>query len=84
VDTGAARQGWANNIDEANGDQPIVIENNVPYIGMLEYGGYSTDSKTGKTVNGYSRQAPHGMVGVTMANANQMFEKAAKAAGGGS
>jgi hypothetical protein len=36
-----------------------------------------------KTVNGYSRQAPHGMVGVTVAQAGQIFQAAVNAAKGG-
>jgi hypothetical protein len=52
----------------------IYIANNLPYIGVLEYGGYPNPPKGGginfkggpKTINGYSAQAPQGMVGVTM------------------
>ena len=41
----------------------IYFSNNLPYIGMLEYGGYSKRSTTGKTINGFSRQvAPDGWV----------------------
>lgn len=42
----------------------IYLTNNVPYIGMLELGLYPNPPKTrtGKTVNGYSTQAPTGMV----------------------
>lgn len=55
----------------------IVISNNVPYIEVLEYGGYPDPPKRGtwdkkkkkyviKTVRGFSEQAPHGMVSVTL------------------
>jgi hypothetical protein len=53
------------------------IVNNVSYIGVLENGGYPNPPKRGswirgkgyvvKSSGGYSRQAPHGMVKVTMA-----------------
>jgi len=44
-------------------NKKIYFSNNLPYIGMLEYGGYSKRSTTGKTINGFSRQvAPDGWV----------------------
>lgn len=65
-------------IPEAEGDQSYFITNNLPYIKKLEYGGYPKHPKngSGKTVNGYSRQAPNGMVGVTVAGVNDTFERA--------
>ncbi len=74
-------------IDSAKGDDTILIQNNAPNIIMLEYGGWPkepvrggvTDKGEPKTVNGFSRQAPKGMVGVTMAKVNQMFDKAVNA-----
>jgi hypothetical protein len=78
---GAAKGGKI--IDNAKGDETIVIQNNAPYINMLEYGGYGKregdqfiPANTEKVINGFSRQAPAGMVGVTMAKAQQLFEKA--------
>jgi hypothetical protein len=86
-------------IDQAKGDDTIFIQNNIPYINMLEYGGWPkvpakmertkklglpkrsrsfTDTGLSKTVNGFSRQAPNGMVGVTLAKAASFFEKAVK------
>lgn len=58
-------------------NEDIYISNNLPYIGVLEYGGYPNPPKnpTGKTVNGYSRQAPNGMVGVTVASAEKYLEE---------
>jgi hypothetical protein len=46
----------------------VFIANNVPYIAVLEYGGYPKSPKggSGKTSGGFSTQAPYGMVGVTM------------------
>jgi len=74
-------------IQNANGDDKIFIQNNLPYAPVLEYGGYpnppkhSGKTKTGlsKTINGFSRQAPNGMVGLTLAKANQMFDAAVNA-----
>jgi hypothetical protein len=53
-------------IAAAKGDDRIIIQNNGPAIRKLEYGEYGPNSPSGKTVNGFSKQAPHGMVGVTM------------------
>jgi hypothetical protein len=58
--------------------QTVWITNPLPYIRVLEYGGYpqepvrgSWDRKTKtwviKSVGGYSRQAPRGMVRITVA-----------------
>ena len=65
---------------EPKGDESIFISNNLPYITMLEYGGYPNPPKKdgGKTINGYSRQAPNGMVGVTLANNEAIFEAAVR------
>lgn len=63
-------------IYNAKGDDSIIIQNNAPYIGMLEYGGYGPNSPSGKTVNGFSKQAPHGMVGVTMLEAGATMTEA--------
>ena len=42
----------------------IYLTNNQPYAGVVEYGGYPNQPKGGaeKTINGYSTQAPAGMV----------------------
>ena len=54
-------------VPKVEGDETIYISNNLPYITKLEYGGYPNPPKkgSGKTINGYSKQAPEGMVGVT-------------------
>jgi len=44
----------------------IVIATDKPYAPMLEYGLYPSPSKTGKTANGFSIQAPKGMVRITV------------------
>jgi hypothetical protein len=75
-------------IETAKGDDMIIIQNNLPYMGVLEFGGYPKNPVNGgvnekgepKTVGGFSRQAPNGMVGVTLAKADQLWEKAVKAA----
>lgn len=43
--------------------QTLWISNNAPYIGMLEFGGYPEGPGT---TNGFSKKAPHGMVGITL------------------
>ena len=59
-------------------DATIYMTNNVPYIGVLEHGGYPNPPKRGswnkekkkweiKSKGGYSWQAPAGMVGKNMA-----------------
>ena len=75
------------NVDEVpkvEGDESIFISNNLPYITKLEYGGYPKNPKggNGKTVNGYSKQAPEGMVGVTLANNSNIFDSAVRAVKG--
>jgi hypothetical protein len=75
-----------------SGDDTICIFNNTPYIAKLEYGGYGKYDEAGnliqpsngpKTVNGFSRQAPQGMVGKVMAQAGQIFRAAVNAVKGG-
>ena len=67
-----------NKMPDPNGDESIFISNNLPYIGVLEYGGFPNppDKDGGKTVNGFSKQAPEGMVGVTLANNEAIFNAA--------
>lgn len=56
-------------IPDPNGDESIFISNNLPYITALEYGS--------------SQQAPAGMVGVTLANNERIFDAAVRAVTGG-
>jgi hypothetical protein len=69
-------------LPEAQGDESYFITNNLPYITKLEDGGYPNPPKkpTGKTVNGYSRQAPNGMVAVTIAEVDNLFSAAVREA----
>lgn len=76
-------------LESVQGDQTIYISNNLPYIATLEYGGYPDPVKKGswdkrkkkyviKSRGGFSKQAPHGMVGVTMANIQKYISNAFK------
>lgn len=68
-------------IESTLGDTSLFITNNLPYICKLEYGGYPKNPKKGnKTTNGFSKRAPHGMVGVTLASAGEILNQAIKAA----
>jgi len=67
-------------IDAAKGDDKILIQNNLPYIRKLEFGGFTEKSETEKTIGGFSKQAPNGMVGITLAKADQLWNRAVKAA----
>ena len=44
------------------------MANNLPYARVVEYGGYPNPPKspTGKTVNGFSKLAPAGMVRINI------------------
>lgn len=70
---------------KVDGDESIFISNNIEYITKLEYGGYPNPPKngTGKTEGGFSKQAPNGMVGVTVANKDKYFNAAVRAVKGG-
>jgi len=74
---------------KVEGDETIYISNNLPYITTLEYGGYPNPPKKGtynkktktyeiRSQNGYSKQAPEGMVGVTLANNEAIFNSAVR------
>lgn len=67
-------------VPKVEGDETIYIHNNLPYITKLEYGGYPKNPKggSGKTINGYSKQAPEGMVGLTLANNENIFNSAVR------
>ncbi|QLB44475.1 HK97 gp10 family phage protein [Mannheimia pernigra] len=82
VDTGQLRRSWTVALNgfpssykgsdtvpsNAKFGDVIVIATNKPYAPMLEYGLYPNPPKkpTGKTKNGYSIQAPNGMVRITV------------------
>lgn len=55
-------------IAQASGLLPLYITNGLPYLPVLEFGGYpQREGGTAKvTPQGFSRQAPAGMIGVTV------------------
>lgn len=58
----------------------FVIANNAPYIKMLEFGLYPNPPKkpTGKTVGGFSTQAPQGMFRVAVADWQRCLQQVTK------
>lgn len=58
----------------------IYLYNNLPYIGVLEYGLYPNPPKvpTGKTINGYSTQAPEGFFRLAVAGWQQTVQRIAE------
>jgi hypothetical protein len=54
--------------------QTFYLVNNLPYANVVEYGKYPNppQNPTGKTVNGFSKQAPAGMVRI---NAQKMINR---------
>ena len=56
-------------INRLTGMQLVYLTNGLPYIPVLEHGGYPIrEGGTAKvTAEGFSRQAPQGMIGVTIA-----------------
>ena len=82
------------NMPKAKGDETIYISNNLPYIKTLEYGGYPPEPKRGShtrkgikpprweifSKGGFSKQAPNGMIAVTVANKENLLKAAMRAA----
>ena len=71
-------------INSAKGQMVFTLANNLPYAHMLEYGGYNPSlvgpqQSTSNTVNGYSRQAPNGMVRVNVAMFQAILDEQARA-----
>lgn len=55
----------------------IWMTNSLPYIGVLEYGGYPNPPKAGtKSEGGFSKQAPAGMVRITVEEVNGIILEA--------
>ncbi len=64
--TAAERMRWKDTIKSLRllpVGQTLWITNNVPYILKLEFGGYPAGPGT---IDGFSRKAPHGMLGITV------------------
>lgn len=55
--------------------ETAFIVNNLPYALVLEFGGYEGPTEK-VTREGFSRQAPHGMVRITLARFQQIVEQA--------
>ncbi|OYQ90422.1 hypothetical protein B9T10_03630 [Wohlfahrtiimonas chitiniclastica] len=72
VDTGETRRAWA---IAKESDQHYVITNPLPHINVLEYGLYPNPPKkgSGKTINGYSTQAPMGFVRISLEEVKNEF-----------
>ncbi|MDR1176037.1 MAG: hypothetical protein LBK83_11285, partial [Treponema sp.] len=60
----------------AKGDDAIFLANNLPYARKIEYGTFTDKPETKKTIGGFSRQSPHGVIGKNLVLADQLFEKA--------
>ena len=57
----------------------ITFTNNLPYSEVIEFGGYPKPAKTGnKTVSGYSKQAPQGVVRVNAVRFEQLLQEEAR------
>ena len=76
--------------DAIDGQTTFYIVNNLPYASVLEYGLYPKNVKRGtwnrdkkkyeiRSINGYSREAPAGMVRITKKEFKRDFIKAIKA-----
>lgn len=87
VDTGDLRASWTQSANvlptvfngatvTAKSGQVVYIATNKVYAPVIEYGRYPNPPKkpTGRTVNGYSTQAPAGMVRVTVKNMETWLE----------
>lgn len=65
-------------------DATMYLTNNLPYIGVLESGGFPNPAENGtKTENGFSIQAPSGMVGITVTEFDGIARSAIEAAKNG-
>jgi len=64
-------------------DESYTMTNNQPYIEKLEFGGFPNPPKagTGKTVGGFSTQAPAGMVRVACSRWEGYLDEAIRNAG---
>ena len=64
-------------------NKKIYFTNNLPYIGVLEYGGYQNPSKGDKTTAGYSKQlrpfkSPKGWVRATLISMSNKIRELSK------
>jgi hypothetical protein len=59
------------------GDGVIILFNNQPYAEVIEFGGYPNPPKggKGKTIGGFSTQAPYGVYQLAIALFSQHVQK---------
>lgn len=90
VSQGAVNTATTESTDQSRADREIekvwtlpiggvmYMANSLPYARVLEYGGYPNPPKnpTGKTVGGFSKQTPQGMVRITALEFTQAVQKA--------
>ena len=53
----------------------FYLTSNLPYMPSLEYGWYPNPSEGEKTINGYSKQAPNGMLRISVENFEQSLKQ---------
>jgi hypothetical protein len=70
-DSKAVNMSQVQAVTENAAGKVFYLTNNLPYIGKLEYGGYPNPSSGDKTINGFSTQAPKGMVRISIENFEQ-------------
>ena len=70
-DSKAVNMSQVQAVTENAAGKVFYLTNNLPYIGKLEYGGYPNPSGGDKTINGFSTQAPKGMVRISIENFEQ-------------
>lgn len=75
IDTGFAKESWRMEVYEEG--YRYRIYNTAPYFYVLEYGLFPNPpiNGTGKTIGGYSTQAPKGIVGVTVVEFPQIVTR---------
>jgi hypothetical protein len=70
-DSKAVNMSQVQAVTENAAGKVFYLTNNLPYIGKLEYGGYPNPSGGNKAINGFSTQAPKGMVRISIENFEQ-------------
>ena len=70
-DSKAVNMSQVQAVTENAAGKVFYLTNNLPYIRKLEYGGYPNPSSGDKTINGFSTQAPKGMVRISIENFEQ-------------
>lgn len=69
---------WQDALESVTFRSNVFITNSLPYARVLEYGLYGNPPGTANgpnTINGYSKQAPKGILRVTVLEYNQVIEK---------